>query len=241
MVRHPALEEFVKYLTDNGHPGLKIDQYPDEENPGDIDAIAGKFAIEHTSLDTLPHQRRNTDWFMQAIGDLQRDLCEKLAYRLEINIEYEDVIRGQNWSDIKERLRDWILTKTTGLEDGTFAATVEGVPFQLHCLKASNRISGLFVRRIVPPDTTLVNRTRKLLDRKIKKLSKYKPRKYTTILLVESYDQALMSSADMLNNIREAYDGGFPKSIDQVWFAHSSPSGHTVFTDFSEHFTDTPR
>ena len=39
---------FVEYLVHKLYPGLEIERFPDEEVPGDIDAIAGQFAIEHT-------------------------------------------------------------------------------------------------------------------------------------------------------------------------------------------------
>jgi hypothetical protein len=71
-----VVEAFVAHLGSNGHAGLKVDRRPDEENRGspDVDAIAGRFVIEHTSVDTVPNQRRDSDWFMRAVGDLEREL-----------------------------------------------------------------------------------------------------------------------------------------------------------------------
>ena len=31
---------FVKYLADQGHPGIEVDAWPDEKRPSEIDAIA---------------------------------------------------------------------------------------------------------------------------------------------------------------------------------------------------------
>ena len=59
-----VIERFVAHLARHGPQGLKVDEIPDlkERNLPEIDAIAGPFAIEHTSIDTVPHQRRNDDW-----------------------------------------------------------------------------------------------------------------------------------------------------------------------------------
>lgn len=67
MKDHEVVEAFIAYLRDNGHPNLRVDRRPEEENrrSKDIEAIAGQFAIEHTSIDTLPNQRGKADWFMQ--------------------------------------------------------------------------------------------------------------------------------------------------------------------------------
>jgi len=47
---------FVAHLSAIGNPDLKIDHIPDDENCSslDIDAIVGIFAIEHSSIDTIP-------------------------------------------------------------------------------------------------------------------------------------------------------------------------------------------
>jgi hypothetical protein len=57
---------FVKYLANENYPGFEVDIWPDEETrqSAGIDAIAGKFAIEHTSVDTIPNQRRDSAWFI---------------------------------------------------------------------------------------------------------------------------------------------------------------------------------
>ena len=74
-----VIDAFVSYLCSCGHPGLKVDRRPDEDNrnSADIDAIAGSLAIEHTSIDTLPNQRRDSGWFMQAVGGLEQEFPQK--------------------------------------------------------------------------------------------------------------------------------------------------------------------
>ena len=69
---------FVDFLAHKEYTGLEIERIPDEEAPGEIDAIAGQFAIEHTSIDTIPHQRRDEAWFMESIGSLEQEFKDKL-------------------------------------------------------------------------------------------------------------------------------------------------------------------
>lgn len=91
-----VIDAFVAYLRDNGHPGLRVERRPDEENrrASDIDAIAGTFAIEHTSVDTLPNQRRDSDWFMRAAGNLEQEIDTPPPFRLNITLEYDAVGTG---------------------------------------------------------------------------------------------------------------------------------------------------
>lgn len=65
-----VINAFVTYLWENGHSCLQVDRWPDKENRNlaDIDAIAGAFAIEHTSIDTLPNQRRDSDWIHPSLN-----------------------------------------------------------------------------------------------------------------------------------------------------------------------------
>ncbi len=85
-----VIESFVAHLQGSGHPGLKIDRWPDRENRNspEIDAIAGKFAIEHTSVDTLPHQRSDSDRFGQVIEGLEEG--DEVYKRLPRNREGQE-------------------------------------------------------------------------------------------------------------------------------------------------------
>ena len=65
------VDSFVAFLATTRVAGLQVDERPDETRDGDIDAIAGKFAIEHTSIDTVPDQRRDGAWLDTMLGDLE--------------------------------------------------------------------------------------------------------------------------------------------------------------------------
>ena len=63
------IEQFIYFLNKNGYPNLRLENFPDEENRNtpDVDAIAGDFAIEHTSVDTVANQRRDGNYLTRFI------------------------------------------------------------------------------------------------------------------------------------------------------------------------------
>jgi len=68
----------------NGYPNLRIDRTPDKETAEgdknqDIDAMAGRFAIEHTSFDTVRNQTRDSARFLQVVGNLEAEISPKLT------------------------------------------------------------------------------------------------------------------------------------------------------------------
>ena len=243
MEDHEVIDAFIEHLQAHGFPNLRVDQRPDKENrdSSDIDAIAGKFAIEHTSVDTLPNQRRDSDWFMRAVGELEQELSSKLSFRLRITLEYNAIGRGQNWAEIRRSLKDWISNDAENLSDGRHDLDdVPGVPFLLRVAKASDRQPGVSFARWEPEDDTLVKRIQKLLDRKSKKLAKYQTGRYTAVLLVESEDIALMDDSTMLEAIRDAYPDGLPLGVDEIWYCDSSCQSELRFQNFTPLLIEPP-
>lgn len=214
---------FVLHLREFGHPNLTVERRPDEDNRNsrDIDAIAGPFAIEHTSIDTLPNQRELADWFTRAAGSLEQDLASMPPFRLNIWLEYDAVPKGQSWDAIRTALMSWINNDAYALSDGRHIINgVEGIPFRLQVYKFSDRRPRIFVAQVNPNDETLVDRVRRALERKADKLGKYQNRyknRYKTVLLVENEDFALMLGA-----IQEAFPKALPPGADEVWCVDSS-------------------
>jgi len=228
-------DAFVAHLRDRGHAGLRVERRPDQENPSssDIDAIAGPFAIEHTSIDSLPNQRRDSDWFMRAAGGLESEIPTP-SFRLSVTIEYDAVGRGQNWREIREALKTWVAEEAPHLPDGmSVLANLPGIPFQLHVVKSGARRPGIFFARFEPSDESLSARVRQALDRKAAKLAPYRAPGVITILLVESADIALMNEGKMLEAIQVAYPRGLPLGVDQLWYVDSSMASALEFRDFT--------
>ena len=228
---------FVEYLATQGNPGLKVDTWPDEENrqSSDIDAIAGHLAIEHSSVDTIPNQRRDAAWFVQVVKALEDEFRCRLPFRLVLTFPYEGIQTGHDWSRITAALRKWVLDEAPKLPIGSHTIkAVPEIPFEFHSAKRSSSRTGLLFGRFAPNDHTLPDRLREQLDRKAKKLSPYKGNNKTTILLVESDDVALMNDGIMWDGLRSAYPDGLPQGLDQIWFADTSIPEEILFTDITQ-------
>lgn len=228
---------FVDYLTRNGNPGLVVDSWPDEENrqSSDIDAIAGPFAIEHSSVDTVANQRRDSAWFLEVVGGLENELGHKLSFRLSLTLPYEGIQCGQDWPKIRSALREWILKESPKLANGPHKISgASGIPFEFYVTKRRSDSPGLLFGRFAPDIKILPSRLREQLDRKADKLSFYIDKGKITILLVESDDIALMDESTMWNGLRQAYPTGLPNGVNQIWFADTSIREDVVFTDMSK-------
>jgi len=235
MYDRDVIKAFVNYLRANGYPSIEIDRWPEDENRNrpEIDGIAGPFAIEHTSVDTLRNQRRDSDWFMQAIGDIGSELHD-ITFRLRIYIEYDVVAKGQNWSRIRQAIKTWIASDASRLTDGRHVIEdISGVPFRMCVIKHSDRPPGVHVGRLGPSDNTLSSRMCTLFDRKAQKLARYHRTGKTTVLLVENDDLALMNNPHMLKAIQEAFPNGLPESVNEVWYADTSIPEKVEFYNYT--------
>ena len=237
---YDVIDAFIEYLRKHGYPELTVTSYPDKENQSspDIDAIAGPFAIEHTSIDTLPNQRRNNDWFKKVLGNLEQEFEGQLSFRMGITIPYDAVSKGkgQDWITIQNALKNWIREKSPLLGYGKHKLNnVPDIPFQLTVNKRSSHIPGVAFSRSIPDDDTLSHRIKELFDKKAKKLMKYQGVK-TTMLLIESNDIALMDVQGwkILNAIREVYPISLPVGVDKIWYVDIADLPDRIsFKDFT--------
>lgn len=231
------IDAFVTHLgIQEGYPRLRVERRPDEENRNspDIDAIAGPFRIEHTSIDTLANQRRDADWFSQAVDGIERELKGTLPFRLCIWLEYDAVRKGQDWAAIRSALKKWVVNEAPYLDDGrSIVGNIPNIPFRLHILKASERPHIFGFARFEPQDDTLQSRVKEIFDRKAAKLAKYQAPEAITVLLVESDDIALMNDGKMLEAVRGAFPDGPPQGVDQVWYAETTISDQPRFLEFT--------
>ena len=229
MKDYDVIDAFIGYLREHGHPELRIDRHPDKENrtSSDIDAIAGPFAIEHTSIDTLSNQRRNDHWFDQIIGGLEQEFENQLPFRMSIMFPYDAATKGKvkDRITIQKALKSWILEKSPHLEFGKHDLNnIPGIPFHLTIDKRTSHIPGVAFWRSKPDDDTLSCRIKELLDRKAKKLKRYQDIGKTRVLLIESNDIALMDiqGREILNAIQEAYPISLPVGVDKIWYADTA-------------------
>ncbi len=236
-----AVDFFVSHLSQNLYPNLKIDQRPEDTNRNsrEIDAIAGPFAIEHTSIDTILNQRRDAVWFSKALGNLEAEISNKIAYRLNITIPYEGIQVGQNWDEIRNSLKTWIINISPTIVDGMhIIRNADGIPFEFMVNKASGRRPGLFLARFIPKDDPFPERIYLQLTNKAQKLEPYKKKGYITILLVESGDIALMNEGIMLDSISLSFSNYLPVGVDQLWYMDTSITDEILFYNFTQYLSE---
>ncbi len=234
-----VVNKFIGFLSRKDYPDLRVDSWPDEENrtSNDIDAIAGQFAIEHTSIDTVENQRRNNAWFMDAIGDIEKELKGHFSFRLEVVIPYEGT-QCKDRQAIKDAMKSWLLTEAPRLAEGIHNVKgVIGIPFNFHVDKSVKRQPGLLFFRIEPNGSSLSVLLRKQLDSKSEKLKRYKLNGHITILLIESEDIALMNHSKLTKEIRAGYNGSLPTNVDQIWYADTSIPDDLQFIDLTKDIT----
>src|ERR1044072_1960024 len=121
------VERFVEHLRDEGQVDLKIDSGPEDDHPGQsvVEAIAGNLAIEHTSVDTLPDQRRIGEQFMDALGVLDHLPTTPPP---SINVPYDLVTIGADWEAYRLALAHWIINVAPTLSDGRYDIHLPNTP-----------------------------------------------------------------------------------------------------------------
>lgn len=229
-----VIEAFVAHLAQRGYPGLVVEERPDESNrtSSDIDALAGPFAIEHTSVDALPDQRQQESWVRQVTGGLADEIPIRPDCRLRITFDFLAVRQGQDWGRIRQGLKSWLLDAARCLDDGVHVvSSVPDVPFPVHVRKSSGRRGGLSFGLFAPDDLSLGERLQAHLGRKAAKLARYQKAGRTTILLVESADLQLMDPSILEEAGWRALGGRLPEGVDQLWYADTSIPGFLEFVE----------
>ena len=231
---------FVSHLGSlKGFPNLSVERWPDKENrkEAEIDAIAGDFAIEHTSIDSVAKQRQRDDWYLQVVKGLDQVIRDCVDCGLTITLDFFAIGKGIDWSGIRADLKKWIVECEPSLENGSHKVILPTsmpteFPIVMHVWKKPAP-SCVGFARFDPEDDTLPARTRELLDRKASKLGKYQGSHGTTVILLENDDIALMNEGKVLNALREAYPDGLPHGVDKIWFADTSIPDKPRFHDFT--------
>jgi len=233
MTDRDVIQAFIDFRRNHGFPGLRVERWPDDKNrqSPEIDAIAGPFAIEHTSIDSVANQRRDDDMFLRVINGLKQVIDDCVDCGFTITLEYDAIKKVQDWKGIHATLKSWIYENASRLSYGKHEKVLQtSPPIRLAIWKTKTpQVRGF--SRFAPHDETRSVRIKKLLDRKAKKLAKY-AEDYMTVLLVENNDIALMNDQMMCEAIRGAYPEGLPKGVEQLWYADTSVTCR--FLDFTQ-------
>ena len=68
---------------------------------------------------------------MKAIGNLEAELKHSSPCRLSISGPLFAVQKGQDWNEIKDSIKGWLLSSLATIAPGVCAVDVPGVPFQI--------------------------------------------------------------------------------------------------------------
>ena len=219
----PCIRIFAVFLAMIGHPVFGIDRWPEDETENEIDAIIGPYAVQHTSVDALPDQRKRNAWFSQVINQIEPEFRNKLGFHLAIKIDWHAVQTGQKWRVAHAAIKNWISQDTPSLPDGRYTIGIADVPYPLDVVKGGPiKSDGVFFIRDDPGDDTLGARLHDQLvgrHNKLSVLAAHRKHGKKTLLLLASDDIALM------NNVRigQAFEQAFPTwpdSLDELWFIH---------------------
>jgi hypothetical protein len=222
--RH-CVRTFAALLQSIGRAEAHAIDWPEDTADGEIDAVFGPYAIQHTSIDTLPNGRARDAWFGHVVGDLEAQLRGTLGTDLFVTIRWSAVQKGQDWKAVNRALRDWLMHSASKLPDGEHpGVTLPGIPFAIDVIKQPPRhFDGVMFARYDPRDQTLSARLRDQIcgagHDKLAPLVRYRTLGKKTLLLLESADVALMS----VHKLVEAFEAAFPTwpaMLDELWFVH---------------------
>jgi hypothetical protein len=210
-----VIKKTLEYISKTRNVVCKIIDYPDEKErrlPAcDVFAIidSKKVAVEHTSIDSIPFQRRDNKRFSDLLGPLEEQLTGKLPkqgnYQLVVDMDVIPI--GVKWDFIRLQISEWCQKVASSLAIGNASTAPKhfirekllGVPFEVTLYRWPFRDGQFRVARFLPAD--LENKRTKviiqsLISRGIK-VSKYKDDGFRTLLILESNDIILANASDI--------------------------------------------
>jgi len=210
-----VIRNVLEFLSKTVNAACEITGFPDEieRNSPACDALAvvgsRNVAVEHTSIDSIPLQRRDDNRFKKLLGPLENELAGKLPapghYQLVVHMN--TIPAGVNWDNVRLRICEWCRKVAPTLEiGGSFTAPrhftreiPEGVPFEVTLYRWPKRNGQFKIARFSPED--LDNQRTEVIYQALAsrgaKVAKYRNSGFRTILILESDDIALANDSDI--------------------------------------------
>lgn len=210
-----VIEKVLEFLSRAINLPCEITEFPDEIErrlPAcDALAIVGRknVAVEHTSIDSIPFQRRDDSRFKKVLGPLEDELAGKLptSGHYHLVIEMNAIPTGVNWDDVSQSICAWCQKVAPTLEiRGPFTAPrhfargmPEGVPSQVTLYRWPGRDGEFKAARFSPDDLERqrVKVIYQALASRGVKVARYRNSGFRTILILESDDIALANDSDI--------------------------------------------
>jgi hypothetical protein len=164
---------------------------------------SGKFAVEHTRIESFPNQIGLGKQFAQLLGPLEDELRGKLpgVYFLIVGVG-KALVRFADQANVRAAVASWVLDNAGALEPEERVghkgrcektATPDGVPFEVTLRRDCDYDSGLFVMQGLNGDRQQMRREaiRRSLDNKCPKLKAAQDNGCVSVLVLESDDISL--------------------------------------------------
>ena len=210
-----VIKEVLEFLSKTINVSYKIIEYPDESerNLPACDALVlvgiRNVAVEHTSIDSIPSQRRDDQRFMALLGPLKSELAGKLPTpgHYQLVIPMNAIHTGIDWADVCLRIREWCQKVAPNLGIGGsstaprhFVREVpQGTPFEVTLYRWPGRDGQFKIARLCPAD--LANQRKEVICQALisrgAKVARYRNSGFRTILVLESNDIALANASDI--------------------------------------------
>ena len=240
-----VIKEVLEFLSKAINVGYEIIEHPDESErtlPAcDALALVGirNVAVEHTSIDSIPSQRRDDKRFMALLGPLKGKLVGKLPTpgHYQLVIPMNAIHTGIDWADICLRICEWCQKVAPNLEiGGPFTAprhfvreVLQGVPFEVTLYRWPGQDGQFKIARLCPAD--LANQRKQVLYQALisrgAKVARYRNSGFRTILALESNDIALANASDIeqafLNAMKKVDSAELP---DEVYLIETEVEPH---------------
>jgi hypothetical protein len=220
------LDKFAEQL------GQRIECRPDETNRNspEIDALAGKYAIEHTTIHALALLPKANALYKQLLLPMVSKL-QDLPCRVMATYSYESLQPGFNFLEFQIEFE----AKVRIACEARCAKriVVKGIPFDLAFDGVPPGIpNGLQLGAIAPNHTSNASRWNAHLHQKMGKLARYSADRIT-ILLVESNDIQLMNDKRAIEIVRGCAKETSQPLPEQIWYADSSCADRVRFEDIT--------
>jgi hypothetical protein len=179
-----------------------------------------KFAIEHTSIDSIPNQRRDNIRFIKLLSPLENELDSKLPmpghYQLVIYMDVIPALKRSDGNKIYQSIKEWCMKIAPTLSmGGTYSNKkhfarnrIPGVPFEITLYKWPRRDGKFRIARFSPEQ--IEEKRKEVLKQALcsrgEKVVNYKKEGCHTILILESNDIALANVNDIGSALNNAVD-----------------------------------
>ena len=204
-----TIEQFCARLSAIEGQEVRIVERPDHDNPGQggcdaiIDRGGHRFALEHTTVDSVVNQRADDARFNQVVVPLEEAIRRAHPDSwVEIIVPIYAVPTGTDWSQIAEALRVGCIQVIAQMPFGEEyrESVLDGVPFPVWICRREDRHNPVcYVIRQGPSNlhTHLENNMARAIREKRGQLAFYRGQGLPTLLLLDS-DEIALANRDSL-------------------------------------------